>query len=60
MLLKVKYLGHEIVNNTIKPIPSQKEVNKGIPSAEEKKDVMQLIGSFCETIRNSLKNYMLT
>ena len=45
MLLKVKFLGHEIGNNTIKPIPSKIEANKRIPSPKEKKDVMQLLGS---------------
>ena len=32
MLLKVKFLGHEIGNNTIKPIPSKIEAIKRIPS----------------------------
>ena len=32
MLLKVKFLGHEIRNNTIKPIPSKYEAIKRIPS----------------------------
>ena len=32
MLLKVKFLGHEIGNNTIKPIPSKNEAIKKIPS----------------------------
>ena len=41
MLLKVKFLGHEIGNNTIKPIPSKLESIKIIPSPKEKKDVMQ-------------------
>ena len=40
MLLKVKFLGHEIGNNTIKPIPSKSEAIKRIPSPKEKKDVM--------------------
>ena len=49
MLLKVKFLGHEIGNNTIKPIPSKIEAIKRIPSPKEKKDVMQFLGSvnFC-------------
>ena len=38
MLLKVKFLGHEIGNNTIKP---KNEAIKRIPSPKEKKDVMQ-------------------
>ena len=41
MLLKVKFLGHGIGNNTIKPIPSNIEAIKRIPSPKEKKDVMQ-------------------
>ena len=45
MLLKVKFLGHEIGNNTIKPIPSKIEAIKRIPSPKEKKDVMQFLGS---------------
>ena len=36
MLLKVKFLGHEIRNNTIKPIPSKIEAIKKIPSPKEK------------------------
>ena len=45
MLLKVKFLGHELGNNTIKPIPSTIEDIKRIPSPKEKKDVMQFLGS---------------
>ena len=45
MLLKVKFLGHEMGNNTIKPIPSKIEAIKKIPSPKEKKDVMQFLGS---------------
>ena len=45
MLLKVKVLGHNIGNNTIKPIPSKIEAIKRIPSPKEKKDVMQFLGS---------------
>ena len=45
MLLKVKFLRHEIGNNTIKPIPSNIEANKRIPSPKEKKDVMHFLGS---------------
>ena len=45
MLLKVKFIGHEIRNNTIKPIPSKIEAIKRIPSSKEKKDVMQILGS---------------
>ena len=46
MLLNVKFLGHEIGNNTIKPIPSKIEAIKKIPSPKDKKDVMQFLGSF--------------
>ena len=42
MLLQVKLLGHEIENNTIKPIPSKIEAIKKIPSPKDKKDVMQI------------------
>ena len=45
MLLKVKFLGHEIGNNTIKPIPSKIDAIERIPSPKEKKDVMQFRGS---------------
>ena len=45
MLLKVKFLRHEIGNNTIKPIPSKIEAIKRIPSPKEEKDVMQFLGS---------------
>ena len=45
MLLKVKFLGHEIGNNTIKPIPSKIEAIKKITSSKEKKDIMQFLGS---------------
>ena len=45
MLLKVKFLGHEIENNTKKLIPSKIEAIKRIPSPKEKKDVMQFLGS---------------
>ena len=61
MLLKVKFLGHEIGNNTIKPIPSKIEANKRIPSPKEKKDVLQFLGSvnfyskFIEKLHINLK-----
>ena len=45
MLLKVKFLGQELGNNTIKPLPSKIETMKRIPSPKEKKDVMQFLGS---------------
>ena len=45
MLLKVKFLGHEIGNNTIKLILLKIEANKKIPSTKDKKDVMQFSGS---------------
>ena len=61
MLLKVKFLGHEIGNNTIKPTPSKIEAIKRIPSPKEKKDVMQFLGSvnfyskFIEKLHINLK-----
>ena len=61
MLLKVKFLGHEIGNNTIKPIPSKIDAIKRIPSSKEKKDVMQYFGSvnffskFVENLHINLK-----
>ena len=61
MLLKVKFLGHEIGNNTLKPIPSKIEAIKRIPSPKEKKDVMQFLGSvnfyskFIEKLHINLK-----
>ena len=60
-LLKVKFLGHEIGNNTIKPIPSKSEAIKRIPSPKKKKDVMQFLGSanfysnFVEKLHINLK-----
>ena len=45
MLLKVKFLGHEIENNTIKQIPSKIEAIERIPSPKQKTDVMQFLGS---------------
>ena len=45
MLLKVKFLGHEIGNNTNKPIPLKTEAIRRIPSPKEKKDVMQFLVS---------------
>ena len=61
MLLKVKFLGHEIGNNTIKPIPSKIEAIKRIASPKDKKDVMQYLGSvnfhskFIEKLHINLK-----
>ena len=61
MLHKVKFLGHEIGNNTIRPIPSKIEAIKRIPSSKEKKDVMQFLGSvnfyskFVEKLHINLK-----
>ena len=61
MLLEVKFLGHEIGNNTIKPIPSKIEAIKRIPSPKEKKNVMQFLGSvifyskFVEKLHINLK-----
>ena len=61
MLLKVKFLGHEMRNNTIKPIPSKIEVIEKISSPKDKKDVMQFLGSinfyskFIEKLHINLK-----
>ena len=61
MLLKLKFLGHEIGNNTIKLIPSKIDAIKRIPSPKEKKDVMQFLGSvnfyskFIEKLQINLK-----
>ena len=61
MLLKVKYHGREIGNNTIKPIPSKNEAIEKIPTPKDKKDVMQTLGSvnfysqFIEKLHINLK-----
>ena len=61
MLLNVIFLGHEIGNNTVKPIPSKIEAIKRIPSPKEMKDVMQFLGSvnfyskFIEKLHINLK-----
>ena len=61
MLLKEKLLGHEIGNNTSKPIPSKIEAIKRILTPKEKKDVMQILGSvnfyskFIEQLHINLK-----
>ena len=61
MLLKVKILGHETGNNTIKPIPSKIGAIKRIPSPKGKKDVMQFLGNvnfyskFIEKLHINLK-----
>ena len=60
-VLKVKFLGHEIGNNTYKPIPSKIDAIERMPSPEEKKDVMQFLGSvnfyskFIEKLHINLK-----
>ena len=63
MLLKVKFFGHEIGNNTIEPIPSKIEVIKRVPLPKEKKDVMEFFGSvnfyskFIEKLHRNLKPF---
>ena len=57
MFFKVKFFGHEIGNNTIKPIPSKIGAIERLPSPKEKKDVMQFLGSV-NFIQNSLKNFI--
>ena len=60
MLLKLKFLGHEEGNSTIKPTPSKVEAIKRIP-LKERKDVMQFLGSvnfsskFIEKLHINLK-----
>ena len=44
MFPKVNFLGDEIGNTTIKPIPSKIEAIKRIPSPKEKKDVIHFLG----------------
>ena len=62
MLHKVKFLGHEIGNNTVKPIPSEIQAIKRIPSPKEKKDVLPFRGSvnfyskFIEKLHKKLKS----
>ena len=57
-------LGHEIGNNTIRPIPSKIEAIKRIPSPKEKKDVMHFLGSvnfyskFIEKLHINLKPFI--
>ena len=46
MLQKVKFLGHDIGNNTIKPIHSKTEAIKNIPSPRTKQDVMQFLENY--------------
>ena len=61
MFLKVRFLGHELRNNTSKLIPSKIEVIRRIPSPKEKKDVMKFLGSvnfyskFVEKLHINLK-----
>ena len=61
LLLEVKFLGHEIGNNTIKPIPSKIEAIKRISLPKENKDVMKFLGSvnfyskFVEKLHINLK-----
>ena len=57
MLLKVKFLGHEIGNNTIKPIPSKIDAIERIPSPKEKKTLRNFL-AVLSSIQNSLKNFI--
>ena len=56
MLLEVKFVGHEIGNNTIKPIPSKIEAIKRITKETLAQDVKQFLGSvnFCSKIIEKL------
>ena len=57
MLLKVKFLGHEIGNNTNKPIPSKIQAIKRIPSPKEKRMLCNFL-AVLTFIQNSLKNFI--
>ena len=56
MLQKVKFLGHEIGNNTNKPLHSKIEAIKNIPSPKTKQDVIKLLGTinFCSNFIEKL------
>ena len=61
MLQNVKFLGHEIGNNTIKQIHSKIEAIKNIPSTRTKQGVMKFLGyinfysKFVEKLHINLK-----
>ena len=55
MLLKVNFLGHEISNNTIKPIPSKIDAIKKIPSPKKRKMLCNFL-AVLTFIQNSLKS----
>ena len=61
ILPKVKFLGRERGNNTIKPFPSKFEAIKKITSPKDKKDVLQFLGcvnfysKFIERLHINLK-----
>ena len=63
MLLKVKFLGHEIGYNTIKPIHSKIAVIQKIPSPTGKVALMSFIGAlnfytkFIEKLHINLKSF---
>ena len=63
MLLKVKFLGHEIGYNTIKPILSKIAAIQKIPSRTGKVALMSFIGAlnfytkFIEKLYNNLKSF---
>ena len=59
MLLKVKFLGHEIGYNTIKLIHSKIAAIHKIPSPTGKVALMSLIGAL-NFYTKLLKNYILT
>ena len=59
MLLKVKFLGHEIGYHTIKPIHSKIAAIHKIPSPTGKVGLMSFIGAL-NFYTKFMKNYILT
>ena len=57
-LLKINFLGHEIGNNTIKPIHSKVDAIHKIPSPTIKVALMSFIGAL-NLIQISSKNFTL-
>ena len=57
MLLKVTFLGHEIGNNTIKPIPSKSKLLKEFHHQKKKKMLCNFL-AVLTFIQNSLKNFI--
>ena len=57
MLLKVKFFGHEIGNNTIKPIPSKKKPLKEFHHQKKRQMLCNFL-AVLTFIQNSLKNFI--